>query len=154
MQIRVNVMKMPPKETPWGQWNRRQEIIPGVFRVETAGHGGYWVDPDKLATMPEVLRDGPNAAPAEKPFDVNDTRAGWFEEDDDFRRVVLWFCVGSNAPAFPGGAASYDKALSHFRQHYPVTVEELKRAGFFDRLKPKPANPSIIPSGSETCDFM
>jgi len=29
------------------------EVAPGVFRVHTAGHGGFWLHPDHAATLPD-----------------------------------------------------------------------------------------------------
>lgn len=138
-------MKFPPKETPWGEWQRVQEVIPGVFRVSTVSHGGYWLTPERLAELPTVLRDGPDGS-NEKPYSVDDVRAGWFEEDSEAGRVVLMFCVGNNAGAFPAGL--YDRTKQRYESEYPETVKQLRDAGFFDRGKPKAANPTIVPAGS------
>ena len=139
-------MSMPPKLTPWGQWDFIREIIPGVWRVNTPSHGGYWVSPEKLAQMPPALRDG---VPGEMPFDTTDTAAGWFEEDEEANRVVLAFCHGPDAAAFPGGGPTYEKILGWAKTNWPDTVAALKAAGWFDRFKPKGSgNPSIKPAGT------
>lgn len=143
-------MKMPPKETPWGQWDSIREVIPGVWRVSTAGHGGYWVAPDRLAKMPAVLVVGPADAPGEKPFSVDDQRAGWFEEDQEAGRVVVAFCVGADAPAFgPKATDMYTRALDGLRRDCPVTVAKLTADGYFNRHAPKAGNPAISMTGAE-----
>lgn len=128
-------MQMPPKETPWGPWQQIREIVPGVFRVSTASHGGFWLDDTRRAQMPAVLVEGPPDG-AEKPFCVDDTRAGWYEEDLEAFRVVLVFAVGKNAAAFPGGSDLHKLAAEYLDREYPKTVSTLRLSGFFDRGEP------------------
>ena len=66
-------------ETPWGPAQTESEVAPGIIFYTTAGHGGYWLSPDRMAFME-----------AEFPFT---TFAGgsWFEEDQDWAAVVIAF---------------------------------------------------------------
>lgn len=140
-------METPPKKTPWGEWTLIREIIPGVWRVSTATHGGYWLTPGRLAEMPAVLREGIDS---ERPFNMTEVRAGWFEEDDDADRVVLTFCVNGNVAAFPDGNEQHKRCFERLARDRPVTYGflygSLKATSFFDRGKPK--NPTIKPSGT------
>jgi hypothetical protein len=52
-------------DTPWGRAQQVNQFAPGIWSISTAGHGGYYVSPEKLATMPAELRTiktwaGPN----------------------------------------------------------------------------------------------
>ena len=69
-----------PTETPWGKPDTVREIAPGIIRYDTPSHGGYYVSPERLLTMPKPLREfqpwaGPN----------------WYEEDCDWAIVALAF---------------------------------------------------------------
>ena len=57
--------------TPWGAPQSQKEITPGVIRVDTAGHGGYWVSDEMLLKMPVDCR-------TVKTFSGE---IGWYEED-------------------------------------------------------------------------
>lgn len=140
-------MLTPPKETPWGPWHQIREIIPGVWRVATASHGGYWLTPVRLAEMPAVLRQGPQDG-KEKPFSLDDVRAGWFEEDVEAVRVVVAFCHGGNVGAFPGDNPG-GKARAKLEKDFPQTHAALKAAGWFDQHAPKRSGvPDIVPTGT------
>lgn len=142
-------MKMPPKQTPWGEYQSIREMIPGVWLVKTAAHGGYWLTAERLAELPAVLRDGPPDAASEQPFNPNETRDGWFEEDDEALRVVVTFCRGADAGAWPDGTEA--KARERLEKDYPVTVAALVGAGFF---QPRAASvfPSITLGGAKATD--
>lgn len=61
-------------ETPWGTAQTEKEYAQGIVWVETASHGGFWVDTDAEASMPSYMRLG-----------------GWYEEDCDWSIVVtMW----------------------------------------------------------------
>jgi len=64
--------------TPWGQADHYEQIAPGVYRVDTPSHGGYWVREFARAKWPENLRDY-------EPF----AGVGWYEEDCDWAIVAL-----------------------------------------------------------------
>lgn len=140
-------MKTPPEQTPWGRYQSVREVIPGVWRVSTAGHGGFWLTPERLAEMPAVLREGVHGEPGEMPFNVDDQRAGWFEEDLEAFRVVLTFCVGEHVGAFANGNEAHKRATEYLEREYPKTVAALRATGFFDRGKPK-GNPAIRMTGT------
>lgn len=61
--------------TPWGPSQTTERCGPGIMFYTTAGHGGFHVAPTLQATMPDALR----------------LKAGWYEEDCDWARVVLAF---------------------------------------------------------------
>lgn len=67
--------------SPWGVPQSQKEITPGVVRVDTAGHGGYWVSDEMLLKMPVDCR-------TVKTFCGE---IGWYEEDCDWATVVLAF---------------------------------------------------------------
>ena len=64
--------------TPWGHSQQVKEIGLGIIRVDTAGHGGYFVPPDARRMMPRA---------ALKTF----AGPGWYEEDSDWALVALSF---------------------------------------------------------------
>jgi len=64
--------------TPWGPAQQEENIGMGIIRVDTAGHGGYFVPPDARRMMPKA---------ALKTF----AGLGWYEEDGDWCLVALSF---------------------------------------------------------------
>jgi hypothetical protein len=75
--------------TPWGrpqdvEWitDRSTGKTTGIAFVSTAGHGGYYVSPELLATMPANWLGAT--------FNEQGRR-GWFEEDCDWSLVALAF---------------------------------------------------------------
>jgi hypothetical protein len=56
--------------TPWGAALTTEEIAPGIVSYTTASHGGYYVSPERVATMPKPLRDF-------QPW----AGSNWYEED-------------------------------------------------------------------------
>lgn len=68
--------------TPWGTPQTKREIIPGVWTVSTAGHGGYYLDSARVAAFLAAL-------PTFTPY------AGlpWFEEDEDVSAPILVFAA-------------------------------------------------------------
>ena len=65
--------------TPWGKPDEANEIAPGIWRISTSRHGGYWLSPDRLRAMPVLLRM------------CSLTGDAWFEEDSAAEAVVLAF---------------------------------------------------------------
>jgi len=61
--------------TPWGPSQHVERYGPGITWYETASHGGYHVAPTLQAKMPDYLR----------------IEGGWYEEDCDWARVVVFF---------------------------------------------------------------
>ncbi len=77
--------KQAPVETPWGIADSVTEIAPGIISYSTPSHGGIWLSPARVASMPKPLRDfvpfgGPQAGPGR-----------WFEEDADWSVVCVAF---------------------------------------------------------------
>lgn len=71
-----------PQHTPWGAPHSRRIVVDGIVRYTTASHGGYWVSPERVASMPQGLR----------PTKHLDSDGGaWFEEDQEWAIVELAF---------------------------------------------------------------
>ncbi len=68
------------RSCPWGVIQSADEIAPGIVHVTTAGHGGYWLSPERRADMPAEYRSIPTFA-----------GGNWFEEDCDWSLVALSF---------------------------------------------------------------
>ena len=64
--------------TPWGLPQHQHLIAPGIVRVETAGHGGYWLSPVRW-----------DALVTELPFIEPWAGAPWLEEDCDCSAIIL-----------------------------------------------------------------
>lgn len=78
-------MTRPIIETPWGIAQHVTEIAPGIVSYSTASHGGIHLSDERVAEMPEALRDfipfgGPQRGPGR-----------WFEEDCGWSVVALAF---------------------------------------------------------------
>lgn len=78
-------MKAPREreETPWGPAQHVKEVAPGIVAISTAGHGGYWLSPERMKEFNKVL-------PGVHPWLGNGGEAGlWLEEDCDWALAVL-----------------------------------------------------------------
>ena len=71
-----------PTDTPWGPPQQVDVIADGIVRIHTAGHGGYWLSPERNKQVPRNLR--------EKTFCQNGLD-GWYEEDCDAAIVEAVF---------------------------------------------------------------
>lgn len=94
-------------ETPWGLADHVREIAPGIVRYDTPSHGGYYVSPERVLTMPKPLREfepwaGPN----------------WYEEDCDWAVVALAF-----PQFFP--ADHQEAALATLKSYKPELYEQV-----------------------------
>lgn len=58
--------------TLWGPAQTTKELIPGVWAVSTAGHGGIFLESFRYAMMPDYLKTTPYS------------RNGFYEEDIDW----------------------------------------------------------------------
>jgi len=87
-------------ETPWGPSQSSREIAPGIIRHATASHGGYYVAPARVASMPKPLRDF-------KPW----AGANWFEKDGVWSIVALAFPQFFPEDAIPAALAT----LKHYQ---------------------------------------
>ena len=64
-----------PSQTPWGAPEAATQLLPGIWEVRTASHGGMMLSDERQAAMPDALRnDRPN-----------------YEEDVDWALVVSAF---------------------------------------------------------------
>jgi hypothetical protein len=63
---------VPPDESYWGPVQHRTQILPGMWAVHTAGHGGIWVHEKRLKLMPSFMRE------------TSYSPGCWFEEDCDW----------------------------------------------------------------------
>ena len=74
------VQPTPPKSSPWGLIDQSHQIAPGIWRVYTASHGGFWLSPDRQDAIPVGI----------EPFTGD---RAWWEEDSDWAYVALTFPV-------------------------------------------------------------
>ena len=58
--------------SPWGAVDHLHALGPDVVAVSTASHGGLWVSPEAMASIPAALRATAYSV------------GGWFEEDCDW----------------------------------------------------------------------
>ena len=100
-----------PVTTPWGHPDTVEEIAPGIVRYDTPSHGGYYVSPERVLTMPKPLREfqpwaGPN----------------WYEEDCDWAIVALAF-----PQFFPG--EYQEAAIATIRNYQPELHKQATAMG-------------------------
>lgn len=85
-------------DTPWGRPDYTREVAPGIVRVDTPSHGGYWLSEQRQAEIPANI----------VPFTGD---RAWWEEDCDWAVVALmWpdeFCADVQSPK--------ERVLSHAR---------------------------------------
>jgi hypothetical protein len=96
--------------TPWGKANNVDEIRPGIWRVDTPGHGGYKLSRSRNAQVPESHR---------KP-------GGWYEEDCDWSIPLLVFASEFNAEEVD--LASKTAGIWHPTLVAEITREEARKA--------------------------
>lgn len=77
--MEVRVAKSKGKQftlrTPWGKAQAVQTIADGIWRVTTAGHGGFKLDRSRNAQVPADVRQP----------------GGWYEEDCEWAHVAIAF---------------------------------------------------------------
>jgi hypothetical protein len=99
--------------TPWGEAQNADHIAPGVVIVDTDGHGGVKLSPERNAAIPAALRN----------------RSGWYEEDSE-RFIVEAFHADAYAKVRWGTGqaraveAIQTSALEHLRDRYPDQYEK------------------------------
>lgn len=77
-----------PRTTPWGDPQTLEQLLPGIWSVETASHGGFLISASRQTAMPDALR-------------LTDAV---YEEDCDWALVVLAFeGEFAQAPQTPAG---------------------------------------------------
>lgn len=69
-----------PTSTPWGRADTVTKIADGIYRVDTPGHGGYWLSRSRNAVVRKRI-------PLFKTF----AGGPWYEEDCDWAVVVAAF---------------------------------------------------------------
>lgn len=69
--------------SPWGTVIHVERQADGIYCVETLRHGGYWLDEQRLESMPAYLKAPSTYYPSISPE--------WFEQDVEWFRVVLAF---------------------------------------------------------------
>lgn len=77
--------------SPWGPIQTINRVEDGILSVSTAGHGGLWLSPERLAAMPAHLK---------RPTTFYKRGSPWFEEDVEILRVQVAFpdiCLAYNA---------------------------------------------------------
>ena len=98
-----------PFPTPWGPAVTVNEIALGIMFVETASHGGYFLNPERNAKVPEAWRQAS--------FNRKGL-AGWYEEDCDWCLVALTF-----PEFFPEGADRAARAtFNHFAKRHGLPM--------------------------------
>lgn len=73
-----------PTHSPWGAIQDAEQIMAGIWLIDTAGHGGFHVSAERLEAS-QFMR---NFAPLS--FNGQGKR-GWFEEDCDWCFIPLAF---------------------------------------------------------------
>lgn len=91
-----------PTETPWGPPQEVKKIAEGLFWIDTASHGGYWLSPELNKKVP--LRD------RRRTFCQLGMK-GWYEEDEDSDLIHYHF----RDRLFPEEAAQEESVRNHLK---------------------------------------
>lgn len=70
-----------PKTTPWGEPQTTKVLAPGIILISTACHGGIWLNPERNAQVPSLLKENC----------LEQANDGWYEEDCDAQVVAQFF---------------------------------------------------------------
>jgi len=92
-----------PVETTWGVPVTTEQVLPGIWHVTTASHGGYVLSDDRQAAVPEALR-------CEDPF---------YEEDVDWALVLLAFAAEFRRLPTAGIGLQVENARRSVRAWHP-----------------------------------
>ena len=90
--------------TPWGESQDIEELAEGVWRVETAGHGGLKLSRERWHSLPDVVRDAfLNATFAEEDCEepIARTLLGLGDARDRELALKIAGCFDRYAPALP-----------------------------------------------------
>ncbi len=68
--------------SPWGPPQTVEVIARGIYLVETASHGGFYLDPTRNAEVPDYFKAASFNRQGER---------GWYEEDCDWCIPALVF---------------------------------------------------------------
>jgi hypothetical protein len=66
--------------TPWGRVQHQKQIAPGLVQCDTAGHGGYWLSPERWQKLRALF-----------PTQCSYGGEQWLEEDCDWALAALAF---------------------------------------------------------------
>jgi hypothetical protein len=75
-------MKKLNLKTPWGHIQQQIDITPGITKITTASHGGFYLSPELNAQIPYTLKQITFGGLGE---------TGWYEQDEDWTIVVRQF---------------------------------------------------------------
>lgn len=106
----MNTFKKLGRMTPWGRAQMQKRWTDGIYEFETATHGGFYLQPEWNAVIPEVLIAGSG--------NPDQCRKGWYEEDEDWAMVVLSF-------PYIFGAKLARQAVNLLRNHNPNYIDYL-----------------------------
>ncbi len=68
--------------TPWGPPQTIEVVARGIYLVETASHGGFYLDPERNAKVPDYFKSASFNRMGE---------SGWYEEDVSWALAALVF---------------------------------------------------------------
>lgn len=92
-----------PLDTKWGAPVTTNQVLPGVWHVTTADHGGYVLSDERQAAVPEALR-------RDDPF---------YEEDVDWALVLLAFAAEFRRLPTAGIGLQVENARRSVRAWHP-----------------------------------
>ena len=93
-----------PSQTPWGAPETATQILPGIWEVRTASHGGMMLSDDRQAAMPDALSfDGAS-----------------YEEDVNWALVVMAFAHEFQSSALRFSPHHVDLARQMVRTWHPA----------------------------------
>ena len=98
-------------ETPWGEAQGVRELLRGIWFVDTPGHGGAFLSPERQERMHPLLR-------TTHPY--HGLANQWYEEDCDLLRVLLNF-----GEEFAASESTFDldAVARAFATHNPDTFK-------------------------------
>ena len=92
-----------PVETLWGPSQQTEQILPGIWEVRTASHGGFVLSAERQDAMPEALRLSSIS----------------YEEDVDWSLVILGFEDEYRASGRRAATLLADNARSSVKAWHP-----------------------------------
>ena len=113
-----------PKASIWGPIHSADQLLPGIWHVTTASHGGIILSDERQTAMPEALRA---AGPS-------------YEEDVDWALVHLAFEAELRAAGSPRIIIEMQLAHDTVRAYYP------KEYGVFTGVPVAPRDSHVLRS--------
>jgi len=99
-----------PRSSPWGRVQSQRSICKGILAVSTAGHGGFYVSPSRLAELSNNVRYAKR----------HNSPGSWYEEDCEAYIVMVAFPEVCNALGI-----DRDRAMEGLTRWYPEIAEAL-----------------------------